>query len=563
MKRITRILSAAAVIALAVTAVAGCSGSPAGPAGTDAVTVTSVETDNEETKIASDIVSWMTSSLDKARTETEPPAKIRTDYSVKMARNEYESCQILLRSGSKYTGLTLKAESGEYDELDVAVMREYFIPVADRNYSDPVAETDSSFMIMPNKTGAFYIRFHTSKEVEAGDYVFTFALRNKDGELLEKFAVTVSVWDFAVPDLTSLETVVGIDKKSIAYFEIMKKTKVRDALSGDVESILAGSSEEETAQNVSLFRQIYKNYYDMLLEYGLCGIGLPYDILDDRADQYLDDPRVTTVYVDHTLPESTLDAIVEKLKTKPEWLAKAFFCIYDEPYSVAMLDEMKALTDPVREKWQEILTICSFYTNCGYGNSDQIDFMSKLIDVFNPKLFLFGNQSISSRLDDMRKAGKTIWTYVCWEPGKPYVNLFLNEPTVDHRILFWQAYQNGAEGFLYWSANSWTAVNDPWSSMLTVSWISDSTYGDGSLLYPGNFINKYYPASSIRLETIRDGIEDYELLLLAKEVLGEDLVKSIMSGVTTSVVEYTQSSVEFFEQRNLLCSKLEEKISGK
>ncbi|MEA3402639.1 MAG: DUF6067 family protein [Armatimonadota bacterium] len=119
-----------------------------------------------------------------------------------------------------------------------------------------------------------------------------------------------------------------------------------------------------------------------------------------------------------------------------------------------------------------------------------------------------------------RRAGDTLWMYTCCGPKPPHANFFVDEPAIDHRILFWQARQAGATGFLYWFVAYWTGLpnasgDQPHFPDVPIHMRDLGTYerykdnGDGVLLWPGR---DRQPLASIRLECIRDGIEDYEYL---------------------------------------------------
>ena len=126
-----------------------------------------------------------------------------------------------------------------------------------------------------------------------------------------------------------------------------------------------------------------------------------------------------------------------------------------------------------------------------------------------------------------RAAGEQLWTYVCCSPLPPHANFFIDQPAIDHRVLFWQVHQLGATGLLYWCTCWWNGLpvpadGDKGFPHVPLDLAQAGTYrsfkvnGDGWLLYPGP---DWTPYSSIRLEVIRDGIEDYEYLaLLAKLV---------------------------------------------
>lgn len=99
---------------------------------------------------------------------------------------------------------------------------------------------------------------------------------------------------------------------------------------------------------------------------------------------------------------------------------------------------------------------------------------------------------------------KTITTYyVCCGPAWP--NTFVFSPLVESRMLPWLAAQGGYDGFLRWSYNDWP--DDPF---LHPEWAPWPT-GDCHFVYPG----KDGPMSSLRWEQLREGIQDYELAVLA------------------------------------------------
>jgi len=81
----------------------------------------------------------------------------------------------------------------------------------------------------------------------------------------------------------------------------------------------------------------------------------------------------------------------------------------------------------------------------------------------------------------------------------------------------------GAEGFLFWCLNRFVGndkpVFDPDDPKTRTDWnpALDGGYENSTAMYvyPG----RDGPVSSLRLENFRDGIEDYELLLTARERL--------------------------------------------
>jgi hypothetical protein len=93
-------------------------------------------------------------------------------------------------------------------------------------------------------------------------------------------------------------------------------------------------------------------------------------------------------------------------------------------------------------------------------------------------------------------------------------------PATDHRLMFWQCWKYGAEGFLYWGSTHWdlnTVGEERWPAVPWIPWNRQAGHnGCGYLIYPGP---DGTPIGSIRFELIRDGIEDYEYLYLLRDLL--------------------------------------------
>jgi len=126
--------------------------------------------------------------------------------------------------------------------------------------------------------------------------------------------------------------------------------------------------------------------------------------------------------------------------------------------------------------------------------------------------------------EDLRDEGYQMWSYVCRVPEttKPkYANFYTHYPVIESRVIWWQMYHQKMDGFLYWDVRNWASgypTIDPNDGPLT-EWEYESEeeggpYGNGVLLYPG----VAGPIASMRLENIRDGIEDYEYLWMLGEM---------------------------------------------
>ncbi|WP_405062562.1 discoidin domain-containing protein [Kribbella sp. NBC_01505] len=101
--------------------------------------------------------------------------------------------------------------------------------------------------------------------------------------------------------------------------------------------------------------------------------------------------------------------------------------------------------------------------------------------------------------DNLRAQGKDLYFYNCNIPVGNFLNRFIDQPQYNQRLTPWYAYSRGANGYLHYSMNGWLADLDETESK-----------GDHEIVWPD--VENNTIQSSIRYESLRDGIEDYEVL---------------------------------------------------
>ena len=155
-----------------------------------------------------------------------------------------------------------------------------------------------------------------------------------------------------------------------------------------------------------------------------------------------------------------------------------------------------------------------------FYKDDPMSALSDVLDIWAPNTGRYR----SAEMQAQQARGRDCWWYVCCGPGKPFANLMIEWPALDHRVLLWQNWKCGVNGFLYWGLNVWrdNEVGEkrwPEEKWKPATWRNEKGQahnGDGQLLYPGP---GRQPLSSIRLENLRDGIEDYEYLWLLRDTV--------------------------------------------
>ena len=92
-------------------------------------------------------------------------------------------------------------------------------------------------------------------------------------------------------------------------------------------------------------------------------------------------------------------------------------------------------------------------------------------------------------------------------------------PAVESRMLPWIAAANDLDGYLRWSYNSWP--HDVYENP-----VFRYPQGGEYFVYPG----EDGPLSSIRWELLREGLGEYELARMAREVVGDEVTEAVDLG---------------------------------
>ena len=105
------------------------------------------------------------------------------------------------------------------------------------------------------------------------------------------------------------------------------------------------------------------------------------------------------------------------------------------------------------------------------------------------------------------------WWYGCDFPNPPFPTYHIDDKLISPRLLSWMQFNLNITGNLYWRFNFCDASKErggPKPYVLANP--LEHTNGEGFLCYPGKQYGLAAFVASVRLEAIRDGIEDYEAL---------------------------------------------------
>ena len=134
----------------------------------------------------------------------------------------------------------------------------------------------------------------------------------------------------------------------------------------------------------------------------------------------------------------------------------------------------------------------------------------------------------------------------------------------EKRGLFWQQYQQKVDGFFYWSTCWWNNSLDIWNrdyyeTGAVFDEVPEFPVTDGLLIYWHPETKK--PVGTLGIESVRDGIEDYQLLSMADKLFGREVVQPYVEKITTGTLHYTKDAEELMAVRRELAEMVEKALN--
>jgi hypothetical protein len=189
------------------------------------------------------------------------------------------------------------------------------------------------------------------------------------------------------------------------------------------------------------------------------------------------------------------------------------------------------------------------------GEKTANTFLYDDVDIWTLRYYYFFGRIPAVR--ERQKAGKEIWWYSYTNDSvKRNPSFVIDKPHIDSRIWGWMMEEWNVDGLLNWGFNRWGKATtgegwrDPYRDPLSLIKGHLRSNGDTCLVYPG-----YYPrygldrptagpVASLRLEALRDGLEEREYLRIAKTLPGgESKANAVLGTIITRVPKVQQANV--------------------
>lgn len=503
--------------------------------------------------------------------------------SISLAKNEFESFQIVIKANKNLTGVRVSPSS--FDGLDVEVHPVGNVKVISPTtgfgqdvlgwYPDPILTFVDRVDVKNGDYQSFWVTVHAFKGQAAGEYngKLTVSAANSGAK---DIAVKVIVWDFSIPDKPSFPTAMSW------------------AGGEDIEQVYRGTSSWAQRESEGE-RYILKDEYDFLIEkYRLFpdriyGHGLDFLEKIYREKGWIDfsnlvngpihlTPKNGEYYVnssDQKLDDFMTDYIARlkrDFNALPNGMKESVYTylLDEEPLEHFDVSKEKILKRLRQEVPQIKIMIDSFQDKIVW------EFQENFVPLFDILvLWEFWpsgdggggiNQFLKAK-NFLHERGKKIYWYITDSTPRE-INWHYESALINTRILLGLTnFKFRPDGFLYWEIGDWIAsgANDNHDPLQ----ITQGSYcdwdprtlglrnnGDGTLFLPGP--ERIIP--TIRLANFRDGMEDYEYFILLEKLKNqssdaglkaqaEEVLKINSDLVGSYPLEHTYSSDAVYAER--------------
>lgn len=494
---------------------------------------------------------------------------------IEAPRNDVEAFQILVRPNRKLTGLTASAtdltgpDGALIPASEIKLCYGYYHHVeipTDQTcspgwYADALVPIEKGsdglgapLTVDAGKNQPLFAIVSIPEDARPGVYHGTLTVADAAKTLDARIPFELEVWPFAQPKKNRFETAYGFSLGSAVQYHNCKTEEEKRAV---WEMYLKCCSEHR----ISLYDSVPMDSYQIEWDKENLRCKLNFDRFDAEMTRVTEKYNVTTYRLPvyglgggtfHSRHPGTIAGFteeapeyqkmmadylgqLEKHLQEKGWLESSYCYWFDEPdpkdyeFVAGGFGKLKKyapgigrmLTEEPGEK------LCAAL-DAAEGN---VNIWCPISNAYNP-------EEAKKRMAN----GERFWWYVCCGPKAPYCTEFTDHPGHELRLWHWQAFERKIVGSLIWITNYWTSsaafpdsAQNPYLDPMC--YVSDYDIpagtkqywgnGDGRFMYPplsaaepgrnGGKAILEEPVSSIRWESLREGIEDYEMLLTLSE----------------------------------------------
>ncbi|NKE69365.1 DUF4091 domain-containing protein [Candidatus Manganitrophus noduliformans] len=550
---------------------------------------------------------WTDHATVKIRPNT-PPKTDQLSATVKGARNEFESFQLVVTAGSGplsgvdvtvsdladgrgntiptdrvmiykaayinvKTASTLQGGTGEWPDALIPKKDEY------------VGEVRNAFPfnVAAGRNQPVWIEIYIPPTAAAGVYSGS-ATVTATGQTPLVVPIELTVWDFALPSVSTLKSAYSIDHRLLAPGH---------GLSGGASVALS-----QMYAKANLLHRISDNY---LLSPeamgGMSGGKINWAPFDTAFGPFLDGTvslpggklpgaKQTTIQTrdfNHREDVPFLREYAQHFKSKG-WFDRLFQYTFDEPKKAADWAAIRRRADALHQADPDLRSsVTTSVQSAAEGG------VADVIDLFIPTIRFMDNKpngrepgsevpgGAATVGNQRNKYGPEVWWYqACGSHGcgimggerfdregyhMDWPSFMIDLPAMFSRIMQWMSYKYNIQGELYYDMIYAFGEGDAWANQFFFG-----GNGDGTLYYPGRPSKiggkTHIPVESIRLKLLREGMEDYEYLHLLKSMGEGSFADEQVASMVTNTYTWNREPLDLYEAREKMAARIARTTPG-
>ena len=574
------------------------------------------------TRICPDIggmAAWETPSAAKLARSCPAPKAGKESISISAAANEREAVQLAFRPQKGKMRVQIKISDLENPETgakipseNVEMFRVGYVPISrptdalgERgDWPDPLFRMESGeFEAAENSTQPVWLRFFVPPDAQKGTY--RGELEISSGGESRKIPVSLRVYGFRLPDTPVVRSAVGaFESNLLPYYKDPKAAR------GKVAAQLKGKLAEAGISPYNALAPEFRFEYPSGDKSKTPKVVFNWKNFDQKTRELVEKFRVNAIQL--WIEGIGGGSFHTRTKAKIREIADG-----DPRYEAVLADYLGQIDRHIAENgWENI-----FYTYT-FDEPEEKDypFVKRELEKIKrcaPRIKTMLTEQPVKELDgcvdiwcpvtrehspaacaEQIKKGRQIWWYICMQPRAPYVGIFVDHPGTDLRAWLWQTFKYDVSGILIWSStymNSRTAYPDSlqnpyfdpmsWATGYSLAPGSKNAWGngDGRLFYPPEPLSRGKPAeagdetvATVRLEMLREGVEDYGYLAILKNLLREksgaldaktraklEKLLAVPESITASMTEYSYDPAPIEKRRREIAEAIESAQSAR
>lgn len=553
---------------------------------------------------------WTVAATEKIRQDDLETAKAATENSInlRVIGGEVESYQIILTTEEKavdeYTVETFDLTDGEntFDKKNITVYHEKYVFVDGKEYYNvagyypdclvpfsSVEKLDENVVAANNNQG-LYVSFDVPENQPSGTYSGSIKISVGKGSVSVPVKLTVSNASIGVE--THSKSCFSVmwyhGKGELDYSPEMMDTYVKALMEYRLGANYVMYRSDDTDAEIAYYAKKVVEYAKMpeSVNFGMQFRSVKiteYDWGGDKGVEKFDSE--ISMYDEEVMLKYFLAFYEEGLKENVNPFNKLFLKGFDEPKLNGTTSSVAIgahIIHKTKEKAIEIMNAKNVENQTllnemheSLRNLENIITTAEVPSGFDSETMdltfcpYFSSCATDSARDNYRDVSDNeLWWYGCDFPTAPYPTYHLDNTLLSPRVLSWMQADYDIVGNLYWSCDFY-GTNFTDERFLEDQYggsglRNTAAYGEGLLFYPGAKYGVDGPLPSMRLEAIRDGLEEYEMIYKLKDLYSkngcdaETVMRDLYDAMYSSAQLHSSLTSDIFEScRNALISLLE------